>query len=302
MALKHVPRRSICLRRATFGGGFREAGEVDPAELFSESRDLILFIHGYAVNRRGAEEAYATFLANLDPIWRDMVAAVYWPGDSWQTGEGRTGISKWDIRPMASYIFMPERARQGAGKLKRALFKGLSDRTGRGVKEPLRLHIVAHSMGCRLALELLNMVEGDESRLKVALTALMAPAVARYKVQGYKGHEGLLAPALFAADRIRVYHSKKDRILYWTFKTGQALELDFPTGQGDREALGVRGGQDDRIVNRNFGLGHSQYWSSRRIARDLDAALAGIHYRMIFASIAPRPMPPGRPTPARLVA
>lgn len=303
MAPPALPRGSICLRQAPFGGGFRDQGHVDPSGLFSETHHLILFVHGYAVSRSAAESAYGGFLANLDRAWRGMAAAVYWPGDSWQTGQGSDRRSRWDLRPVLSYSFMPERAKEGAGKLEAALTKALKRRRAMGLRKPLSLYFVAHSMGCRLILELIKQIRAlNHDRIELEMTALMAPAVARYKVGSYRGRDGDLRPAILAAKRVRVYHSEADGVLFWSFKLGQMMELDFPSGLGDREALGVGGGQGDGIVNREYGLGHSQYWSSRDVADDLNAALRELQPRIFRPGIAPPRLQQGRGLGGRAVA
>jgi hypothetical protein len=286
--------RWISLRQSPVGGGFLAEASHFPADLFTAGDDIVLLIHGYAVHQSDASKAYRQFADQLDPPWRRMAIATFWPGDSWETGAGhlnpslgRTLVAK------LSYPAQPERAQNAAKQLAILIAGAIRARSRVGRNRKLNLHIVAHSMGCRLTLELLDRLEfalrtGDVA-LEIPLAALMAPAVPRYMTEG----QGILKSAMSVAGHLHICHSPEDGVLTWFFKAGQALEISFPSGLGNRDPIGTHGAapagrrRGSKLTHSLTGLGHSDYWKSAEVAQEFNGLMRELHPRQAYPGMAP---------------
>lgn len=273
--------RWVSLRQSPVGGGLLAEGRHFPYDLFTSADAILLLIHGYAVHQIGAQTSYRDFEENLDLPWRGMAVATFWPGDSWDEGIGRLTPSLVStLAAKMSYLYQPERARRSAKLLAKVLARGMSARREARRNAPLSLHIIAHSMGCRLTLELLDQLEfalAAGSPIEVPLTALMAPAVPNYMTEG----PGVLTAALKAGGHLRIYHSPEDTVLKRWFVPGQALELSFPSGLRNRRALGLHGrSAEDGVSLFPTRLNHGEYWGSAEVARDFSDRMADIHPKL----------------------
>ncbi|MFL6845670.1 MAG: alpha/beta hydrolase [Allosphingosinicella sp.] len=286
--------RWITLRQSPVGGGFLAEASHFPGDLFTAGDDAVLLIHGYAVHQADASKAYRQFADHLDRPWRRMAIATFWPGDSWETGLGhlnpslgRTLVAK------MSYPAQPERAQNAAKLLAGKIAEAIRARSRLGRNRKLNLHIVAHSMGCRLTLELLDQLEfalrTEEVGLEVPLAALMAPAVPRYMTEG----QGVLKSAMSVAGHLHIFHSPDDRILTWFFKAGQALEISFPSGLGNRQPVGTYGADPAgrragaKLTNSLTGLDHGDYWKSAEVAEEFNVLMRELHPREAYPGMAP---------------
>ena len=130
---------------------------------------------------------------------------------------------------------------------------------------PLRLHIVAHSLGCLVALELVRLLERCTGHdVLVHSMLLMAAAVPQgLCITGYDpyGHG--------RPQRDYVLHSGQDKVLRYTFRTGQrfaeyAGRAPEPLiGGAYRIAVGHDGGPTNRWTPRPMtGHNHGDYWLS----------------------------------------
>lgn len=277
----------ITLRETPYGGAIEAEAHLSPKDLMHARNALILFIHGYNVGEAEALIAYGGMHRQLGVPWSGLTAGLLWPGDGAASAPGQ--IQTWTsrfLRPL-TYPHQPARAAQAAEILMEAIRTAVEDRqnsanAARRDVLPLDLHIVAHSMGCRLALELIRLLQARlGTALRLRLLVLMAAAVPLYLIQ-----EGRpLAKALRQADRLRNYRSRKDKVLKWAFRTGQMLERPFPYGWGfsSRGALG-RLGSGGSIEDIETDHGHSGYWSDGRIAQDLVRDLAELQPDLISSA------------------
>lgn len=226
---------------------------------------MIVFIHGYNNDREEAEDSYRQVMERLPDADREAVWQFFWPGfierltgapsdrplslaprrDTRQTESGNPLISA------ASYPLQVRKARD----VGRALGRFLD-----GVR-PDTLIFVAHSLGCRVALEAIRFLTSVTAsrRASMAGACLMAAAVPTYMVDSSPGRPaGDLCSAARAIVRSFVLHSTNDFVLRTAFRIGQTS-----IGEGFLPvAVGFNGGPDTPWSGRgNTGLGHSGYWT-----------------------------------------
>lgn len=292
----------ITLREAPYGGAISAAALLSPEDLLLGRNVVILFIHGYNVGEQEALISYGAMHRHLGLPWSGVTAGLLWPGDGAASTPGQPpGWASRFMRPL-TYPHQPARAAQAAEILMEAIRTAVEERqhaanAARSDVLPLDLHVVAHSMGCRLALELIRLLQARfGAALRLRLLVLMAAAVPVYLVQ-----EGRpLAKALGQAERLRNYRSRKDKVLKWAFRTGQMLERPFPYGWGfsTRGALGRLGhGARGSIEDIETDHGHSGYWSDSRIARDLARDLGELQPDMILSGGPAEPTLPATKAP-----
>ena len=269
----HPPRR-ISLRIYATGQGLRDIPDFDPPELLQESKDLLLLIHGYNVTMAAAEDVYDAFAAGLRESTTLEASSLFWPGDATRNREvgdkepGRVAI----LLSAMSYWRQIHVAVRSARRISDAILEELdrreaSRRAGNYALEPIRLYVVAHSLGCRLALEVLRGIEArNHFELLVPLVALMAAAVPMYQV----AKDGGLERALRRSEDVLIYSSKRDLALVF-FRPGQFVEWSLPHGKlRARGALGRIGiGGLENIHPRPTSKGHSDYWRDPDIAAEI---------------------------------
>lgn len=272
----------ISLRALPAGGAVLRDPRLTPADLLLGADELVLLVHGFNNSEDVAFASYRDFMTNIGPIWASQSAGVFWPGD------GRTGDPNapagWRsvLLSAASYPYQPQRATEAAGYLADVVSRAcvsrdtVAARRGRRPAE-LVVSIVAHSMGCRLALELLRLLRSALTggvRLRIRHVALMAAAVPGYHVT----ERGELEQALTTAERTTVYWSRTDRVLRFLFPLGQALERPFPRGwwPWHRGALGRDGAAErPRLRSVEVAIGHSGYWPNSGVAEGIRNDLEG---------------------------
>lgn len=276
--LAGLPR--ISLRALPAGGAVLRDPRLTPADLLLGIDELVLLVHGFNNREEVAFASYLRFMAKVGPAWASRSSGVFWPGD------GRTGDpdarSGWRsvLLAGASYPYQPQRATEAAGHLADVVSRAcvsraaIAARRGRRATD-LVVNVVAHSMGCRLVLELLRLLRPAllaGAPLRVRNVALMAAAVPVYHIS----FRGELEQALTTAERTTLYWSRADGVLRFLFPLGQSLERPFPRGwwPSRRGALGRLGG-DGRAGLRSVQvpLGHSDYWTDEGVAADIRADL-----------------------------
>jgi Alpha/beta hydrolase of unknown function (DUF900) len=221
-----------------------------PIPFLDPRRRAILLIHGYNVNEAEALSAMGLFrrtLAHYAPSLLDDTFLCTWAGN-------------WNIpglRPFA-YPFMLHHARESALTLLEAIQQWYAR-----LSAPEELVIVAHSLGCRLALEMLLGLEvaGRPVRLRRLIVILMAATIpTEHFVQA-----GRLFPTLRVADITVVLYSQDDNVLAWAFGLGQTLGGDgwFP------EAVGLRAnppGTPWTHAQQMRSFDHGDYWHEMETA------------------------------------
>lgn len=224
----------------------------------------ILLIHGYNVEERNGQNSMAQLrhaLVEGCPGLEREILTVTWPGnESWLKGG-----------PAAYFAKVP--VARAAGRL---LCDALVSEARQGLA-PRQLVIVAHSLGCRVTLELLRHLDraSRPARIEKIVVILMAAAVPTEL-------EDLLSAAHSNADEIIVLHSQDDTVLQRWFRLGQtvAREGRFP------EAVGLAGNPmvpPWSFERRMQGYDHGDYWGGAAtadlIGERLSLAFADIHYR-----------------------
>jgi pimeloyl-ACP methyl ester carboxylesterase len=264
-----APTARLSFRQLPAGGGLRT--EPSPQEYIQLlcRRRLLLLIHGYNNNLKAGEEAYAGFealqreLAGLDadtPVAGGRLVQVYWPGDA-----------DWGLVSPLFYPWSLERARETAAALAATLARAARES---GHKQ---LDVVAHSMGCRLTLELLKQL-CDKSDITVGRVVLMAGAVPTFLLEPRPDRQKLREAfdAVLSDAGLSLY-SSSDKVLAYAFPIGQTAapgpEGFFPTALGHElwadAAAPVKLAQQE-----DPGADHSDYWGWNRKPQALACARA----------------------------
>ena len=209
---------------------------------------ILLLVHGFANPEDKAQGSYKKFADGLTAVnesFPDAWGAVcefHWPGDD------RRGA----LASTVTYSFRVESAHASAIRLASFLHEEP------GLTPDLDLYIVAHSLGCRLTLEVLREIakKKDYKGPVVREVALMAAAVPVWDC---------LSPDGFKPDKTRqehVLYSRRDMVLHYTFGIGQGIF-------GERHsAVGLKGRPDKRWDTRtSTGLRHGEYWGNNKVAR-----------------------------------
>lgn len=250
----------LSVRTRPAGGAVApEVAEGPPLFVQGRSR-LVVFVHGYNNTLADARGSYAIFNRRLQqmyadggPLLPDLLARFYWPGDA-------------DLGPISflSYPFEISDAENSAKKLA-GFLRGLRGPDG----APVQLDIVAHSLGCRVLLEMIRELFPTLRQLAVhfGVVCLMAAAVQVDMVEPGERLEHTLE----ALQRLLVLHSTGDRVLHYAFPLGQtaAGEGFFPTALGRFAPPPGVPGEHEAVDE----LDHGQYWgagvSAYHVARRL---------------------------------
>ena len=138
-----------------------------------------------------------------NPAWaslfEDLLGDTFWPGDARWPG----AIDKLDFFFYANAVGVARDVAPTVAKYLRA-------RT-----DVLTVHFLAHSLGCRVALEVIALLARGGP--KVGRVCLMAAAVPSFQVMP----GGALFAAVIRPERLRVLYSPRDWVLGFTFPPGQ---------------------------------------------------------------------------------
>jgi pimeloyl-ACP methyl ester carboxylesterase len=260
------PTARLSFRQRAQGGEVKpEPSEPEYLKLTCRRR-LLLLIHGYNNDLKAGEEAYRGFeavqreLAKLDddkPVAAGRLMQIYWPGDA-----------DWGIVSALFYPRSIERARQTAA--------ALADTLGRAARESghKQLDIVAHSMGCRLTLELLKQLR-TKSDITVGRVVLMAAAVPTFMLEPRPDrHELRAAFDRVLSDASLSLYSSSDMVLAVAFRLGQSAatgEGFFPTALG-HEFWADAVAPVTLTQQENPNAGHSDYWGWNQKPQSLACA------------------------------
>jgi pimeloyl-ACP methyl ester carboxylesterase len=241
---------SVSFRTEAIGGTLRPATDEDVFRL-ARAQTLVLLVHGYNNPQAKAEEAYRGFrcvqgmlgdLNDARPVGYGSMVEVYWPGD-FNLGRASALL----------YMLCVPRARNSAERVATALQRAAA------LGGPKTVDIVAHSLGCRLTLELIERLTGTPD-VQLRRVVLMAAAVPTYMLE-----VGGRLSALFRTrhvERLQSLYSGSDMALAAAFPVGQTLagEGISPTALG--HALWPASLASFAIFEQVevSGAGHSQYW------------------------------------------
>ena len=266
MARCRIPRLS--LREQPIGGKVRRRLSACELDALKYRRHLVLLIHGYNNDEDDAQQAYRGFvemqqqlagLAPDAPVANRRLVAIYWPGDA-----------DWGVLSFLFYKQSLDKARETAVLLAAALTQVARES---GFK---LIDIVAHSMGCRLTLELLKALRGVNEVI-VGRVVMMAGAVPTFMFQPRPDSKGLRkAYDRTLSDAAMSLYSPDDMVLRLTFPLAQTFAGEgeglMPTALGHNKWIG------DFVPStlhqqQNRHTGHFDYWgwNKRKKRQALDA-------------------------------
>lgn len=257
-----APPPSLSLRERDCGGAVQDPPAPNPPDVLRSTWSLVLLVHGYNNDLRAGSQAYDGFrlvqreIAQAGPdrpaIDRHVVG-VYWPGDA-----------DWGIVSALYYPWSIEKARQSADVLARVLGEAVRES---GFKQ---IDVVAHSMGCRLTLELLRQLRA-QSGILVRRVVLMAGAVPTFMLAVGDEHELRAAYDTMVREGAMSLFSPDDMVLALAFPLGQTLggagEGWLPTALG-HDFCPSPLAPPNLGQHQVDGAGHSDYWGWREETRD----------------------------------
>ena len=265
------------------------AQQVEASQDLHGFNRLTILIHGYNNSACVAQHSYKDFLGLADVNDASVFAlfgqlcAFYWPGDARFLG------------PL-SYPNEIPKAKEAA----RILGEFLEHiAAGRGL--PLEIRLVCHSLGNRVALELVKaLLAANSQTIRFVGALLMAAAVKVSMVED----EQSLEPAALAAGDTYVLFSNSDKVLHFAFPPGE-----FLAGEGFGTAVGRTGEPTDVFPRTKSmdGFDHGSYWSGDATGTQVRAWLGLATSRTIDSNSLDENPPavavelPQRSTPSRSV-
>jgi pimeloyl-ACP methyl ester carboxylesterase len=209
----------LSVRVADVGGPV--ASQVSPSDFFPANSLLVVLMHGYNVNKQGAQAGYSAFTSLLEkygipPLSTyGQIVGFCWPGDV------NLGIFSGLAYP----------TEMGAVRESAALLADFLTKLKGPQGLPIQVIIVAHSLGNRLALQMIGNLLQQSNRLwgRIEGFCLMAAAVSVSMVEDMNKFG-----AAAQASKTRVLFSKDDTVLHWAFPPGEtaAFEGFFPQAVG----------------------------------------------------------------------
>lgn len=244
------------LRQENEGGALLRPGALLGSEAAQARRECLVAIHGYNNHRGEATQAYLGFRKRQREQYQDVDLAqldarlgdTFWPGDA-------AWIGPLDWLDMLFYPAAVGVARETAPLLAELL--------GR-LPHLEEVDFVAHSLGCRVALETLQLLQA-RGLPRIRRVCLMAAAVPCEMVEAGGRFEALLWQLYYGGTKIHVLHSRQDLVLMLAFPAGQTL-----AGEATTRALGrygpppgMPGAGASVSEHRVSDAGHSDYWGHR---------------------------------------
>jgi esterase/lipase superfamily enzyme len=215
---------------------------------------IIILIHGFNVNANDAKDNYQHMLKQLKKRvprnFTDGICHFYWPGHESSAIASEVGYAK-----------QIGKAENAAVMLGDALVKffDTSPRT--------QFILIAHSLGCRLALEALKHIVGKNTAFssRIRFAVLMAAAVPFSFIQNRYFQINLYT------NRVSCLYSQQDTTLRYLFPLGQTLAMEgvFP------KAIGLDGLPLSTWTfgHTDTGLEHRSYWKSSNVANFIASSL-----------------------------
>lgn len=224
---------------STAKGYLLQLGDIAP--LARETNHAVVLLHGFNVRRAEGRRTLLQLAAALDGPVSALFLAVLWPGDD-------------RLSPL-TYPFEERDADATARRLSHVLAKHLPLET--------QLSFVAHSLGCRVALETMRLLLVEHGRT-ASEVVLMAAAVD----QDALARGDRYVAAVRAARRVHWLASTADRVLQFAYPPGDLVGAII-SGSYTRTALGRHGPTAHRaeqvpahVVGTQLGrhrVGHGDY-------------------------------------------
>jgi len=243
----------LTLRRDSRSGGIRRRPTATNKFHYQRLRRIIL-IHGFNSAEDSALEGYdkfKTYSTIINQSFGDQMVTLAWPGD------------RWVLNPVSYYRTNIESAKECA----RALAEFIVERNSHE-EVPCEYVLIAHSLGCRLVVLLLEELSKRNAPLKQFKIFLMAAAIP----VGLLAQNSSAWQAVGSVAMSAVLHSPNDGILQTVFRAGEPAGFwTWP------EAVGLYGSPRDGLwtipPKLMAGFGHNYYWvrsdSAKFIARAL---------------------------------
>ena len=250
----YAPDLEFYLRRALEGGKLRVPGEIRGRPDAQARRECLVLIHGFNNSDSGAGDAYLAFRNSettifnpVDPsVFEHRFGDTFWPGDA-----------DWSFFDKLDFLIYPaavHTAVKAANELAALLIK---------MPNLERVDFIAHSLGCRVALETLVLLR-KRTLPMIGRVVLMAAAVPSEMLERGGKFFNLLMELAAEGIEIRVLHSTNDKVLHFAFPPGQSLA---GAGEASTRALG-RIGPTAMIPGYKAtlngvvieGADHSDYW------------------------------------------
>jgi hypothetical protein len=252
------------LREKLEGGNILSPGKFADDRVAASRTSCVVMIHGFnntdgeaAIAYHGFRErqieAFGTTLEILDAKLGD----TFWAGDAdW---------GWFDFADFGVYSRAIGHAHQAANELV-ALFKRMP--------HLLEIDFIAHSLGCRVAIEAIHHLVAAGEGGRIRRVCLMAAAIPMEKLEPGGDFYGTLAALAANGTQVFVMHSRQDKVLQFAFSLGQSMG-----GPGERSARalgrdgpnplmpGYHGTLDEMPMT---GADHGDYWghSAKPIARE----------------------------------
>jgi len=232
----------LSVRVDSVGGAVGD--HVDPENWRSANSRVVILMHGYNNTKKAAKDNYVAFVKLLAALGvpeqstYGQIVGFYWPGDA----------------PLGKLSFLSYPTEMGPARKSAELLANflVAARAPRGL--PLQVILVCHSLGNRVALELIRTLGATIGRGSLVQgLCLMAAAVPVSMVEDLSKLGGAAR-----ATRTRVLYSKSDTTLHWAFPPGEtaAGEGFFP------QAVGLFGNPiglwSDRFDLQPYN--HGDYW------------------------------------------
>lgn len=288
----YAPVLRIDLRQDDEGGPTLARARADwagPSPV--EQGELLLLVHGFNNHRRQAKEAYLGMRQRQAPAagssariaFEAPLGDVFWPGDA-----------RWDgALDKLDFLVYPHAVQVARDEVGPRLAEYLRQR-----RDVRTVHVLAHSLGCRVALECIAaLAEGGGPA--VGRVCLMAAAVPTFMLQP----GGRLHRALAHAQSVQVLFSGADAVLAGAFPAGQTLadgdEGFFPIALG--HAGDVPPGVGAVACAAVQDAAHGDYWGQAQ-GKACDEAAGLVRRFFGFPADGARRIEPRAVAPARTLA
>jgi hypothetical protein len=250
--------RELTVRSGLPGKPVADRVRADSAGPGPTRRRIVILIHGYQNSEDKAGRSFRRFISGIgaslgfrDPGRVGEIWGFHWPGDhrrslvSVLTYSSRVGDAERSGERLADYICE--------------------------MRPDQQVVLVAHSLGCRVALEAVRQVrlamERDVGHYRGARLSSVFLFAAAVPVALCETDEAYLHK--IPGCREFVFYSSKDRALGMAFWVGEG------TYSASATAVGRSGGPDRQrwTYREHTGLGHGDYWRSDKLARKVIALL-----------------------------
>lgn len=255
--------------------------------------EIRILIHGFNCNENEALSSYNNLMSSLEKFTfeRESISERFlcltWVGD----------LSRGKLASSVLYAQAIEAA-QVCARIAAKEIDDIVATVRSNCQDVRKITFIAHSLGCRLVLFLLDQLVERARRENpdAALTRVTYDAVFLGAAipEGDIKRDSPLRGAVEAVERRANFWSSTDDILRFAFPAGEQSYRSFLGGssRGGR-ALGTFSGNDDltwdEVGLTDTGIGHSDYWTDEYVAQEL----------VRFFGFVPSRIPPERTLPLR---